>query len=238
MQRYTTTIQTLAGTLTPLMNQQCWCWGHDVRRSEGNLLLGYGFERTPAPAQLRANSAYTLKRSGQHIGLWGFGIAYGHGRHTLYMNRYTISPLLVPNFDSAHPPHLATQIQGRAPATTAEAVTALWLMHQMLRWIGSYEHWVVQHAGEAYRAMCVETWQKGKVRIPAAEARERWSELARTCQRGSRSPHMRRTYQRTSCAAHRRPLNHNGKLASKYIPESPARTSRNDRRERQKPHCW
>ena len=27
------------------MEQQLWCWGRDVERPEGNLLMAYGFER-------------------------------------------------------------------------------------------------------------------------------------------------------------------------------------------------
>src|SRR5687768_12975270 len=32
-----------------LLEQQMWCWGCDVRRQEGNLLLAYGCERRASP---------------------------------------------------------------------------------------------------------------------------------------------------------------------------------------------
>lgn len=43
-----------------LLEQQMWCWGGDVRRQEGNLLLAYGCERRSAPNP-RFHSAYSYK---------------------------------------------------------------------------------------------------------------------------------------------------------------------------------
>ena len=30
---------------TTLLDQQLWCWGQDIRRTEGNALLAYGFTK-------------------------------------------------------------------------------------------------------------------------------------------------------------------------------------------------
>lgn len=57
-----------------LMHQQCWCWGQDVRRPEGNLLLENGFERTRAPEDVSGSFRYWLERNGTRLALWGFGV--------------------------------------------------------------------------------------------------------------------------------------------------------------------
>jgi hypothetical protein len=46
----------------PLLDQQMWCWGCDVRRTQGNLLLAYGAEKRPSP-NARYHSAYTFQGS-------------------------------------------------------------------------------------------------------------------------------------------------------------------------------
>jgi hypothetical protein len=44
-----------------LLHQQCWLWGQDIRRAEGNLLLEYGFERKRPPEGANACSQYSLQ---------------------------------------------------------------------------------------------------------------------------------------------------------------------------------
>lgn len=46
-------------TANALMEQQMWCWGCDVRRADGNLLMLYGAEKRPSP-EPRFHSAYTF----------------------------------------------------------------------------------------------------------------------------------------------------------------------------------
>ena len=41
-----------------LLTQQCWCWGRDVTRPDGNLLLQYGFTRHRPPGQERGATTY------------------------------------------------------------------------------------------------------------------------------------------------------------------------------------
>jgi hypothetical protein len=56
-----------------LLNQQCWLWGQDVKRAEGNLLLLHGFDRQRPPV-----SQDTLLLAGNlKVGLWGFGMYFG-----------------------------------------------------------------------------------------------------------------------------------------------------------------
>ena len=56
-----------------LLAQQCWCWGRDVKRAEGNLLLEYGFTRKRAPQNEPDATNYTLRCGSATLRLWGFG---------------------------------------------------------------------------------------------------------------------------------------------------------------------
>ncbi len=49
------------GQLERLFDQQMWAWGRDVQSPHGNLLLGYGFIRTPAPAGCGSSSVYRFE---------------------------------------------------------------------------------------------------------------------------------------------------------------------------------
>ena len=42
-----------------LLDQQCWCWGQDIRHPEGNLLLTHGFVRERHDTE-KDLSRYTL----------------------------------------------------------------------------------------------------------------------------------------------------------------------------------
>lgn len=44
-----TNIRLIAATS---LDQQMWCWGCDVRRTQGNLMLAYGAQKRPAPTDL------------------------------------------------------------------------------------------------------------------------------------------------------------------------------------------
>lgn len=62
---------------TKLLTQQCWYWGCDVRRAEGNLLLERGFTRTRPPAGAEGSTAYALEPAlGAQLTLWSFGFFY------------------------------------------------------------------------------------------------------------------------------------------------------------------
>jgi hypothetical protein len=43
-----------------LLHLQCWLWGCDIRRAEGNLLLAYGFSRQRPPSGAAGSSAYLM----------------------------------------------------------------------------------------------------------------------------------------------------------------------------------
>ena len=64
-----------------LLHRQCWNWGRDIVRPEGNLLLDAGFRRRRPPEGETGSSCYTLALpNGGCLMLWGFGLLYGMPR--------------------------------------------------------------------------------------------------------------------------------------------------------------
>src|SRR5689334_2275112 len=77
-----------------LFHQQMWCWGCDIRRPEGNLLLMYGFERERPPEGVHGSSSYFLHTPTERgIRLWGFGLFFTQqGQGSLFLQRYGFAP--------------------------------------------------------------------------------------------------------------------------------------------------
>jgi hypothetical protein len=57
---------------TALFDQQTWCWGQDIQRPEGNLLVAYGLTRQRSPETIRGSSAYTWSDAGSQKLLSGW----------------------------------------------------------------------------------------------------------------------------------------------------------------------
>ncbi len=99
-----------------LMHFQCWLWGCDIRRPEGNLLLEYGFSRQRPPAGAAGSSAYLASRAPDTvIVLWGFGAFYGDpAQGGVYLKRYEFSPVFVTRLTPQRLPWLPDQIRPSA----------------------------------------------------------------------------------------------------------------------------
>jgi hypothetical protein len=160
-----------------------WCWGCDVRRTQGNLLLAYGAEKRPAPDPRRA-SAYTLRLdAGSRLTLWGWGLWFARPRWgSLFISRshfrthYDPAVILTPQAWRARdlPPLSGTRDE-------TEAGYASNLLAAALNWIGCYERWLCGQVEADYRERVLEKWPQRKQHkggIPAAEMPTRWFELA------------------------------------------------------------
>jgi hypothetical protein len=156
-----------------LLNQQCWLWGQDIKRAEGNLLLLHGFERLRAPAGQSGSSQYTLRvgrgedelEEPLHVRLWGFGMYFGRERG-IFLNRFHFLPRAA---------ELADLWQGRE-MTQLRRARDLALLPAALRWVASYEGWVRDGFGAGYRRACLRDWEAA-VGDPATIA-SAWQELA------------------------------------------------------------
>jgi len=159
-----------------LLHQQCWCWGCDIRRPEGNLLLQFGFERFRPPQRESGSSRYTLRIHGSAtLHLWGFGAAWQDGGGATFIARYEFQPApLVARC-------LAAEIWAREQLLfqpLAQDVRLLSLAHaaHFCRFNAAYERWVLQTAGSRYRQDAIDQWETCSV--GAGEFAEAWTYLA------------------------------------------------------------
>jgi hypothetical protein len=165
-----------------LLHQQLWCWGCDIRRPAGNLLLEYGFVRSRATDPSVGTTCYRLARTAQSdIGLWLFGMFYGDDHHEgLYISRYGFAPQIV---RSARLPDAIWSHRGvpcREPTCDRDWTAAAHLLPAALRWIAGYESWVAATQPPEYRAACIAAWMHEQV--PAPDVEHEWLSLALRCE--------------------------------------------------------
>ncbi|MCS6801805.1 MAG: hypothetical protein RMM58_01560 [Chloroflexota bacterium] len=136
--------------LDALVDQQFWCWGQDIRRPEGNLLLAFGFERTRPPAGVLGSSCYRLAGAGREVVLWGWGLLLVGPAGGVFLPRHgfaprpALAPLAAPCWSPEGLPPL-----GDAPVPG----TGRWFQ-AAADWIADYEAWVLATVGLAYRRAC------------------------------------------------------------------------------------
>jgi hypothetical protein len=140
-----------------------WCWGWDIRRREGNVLLQYGFRRWRPPEGTLGSTAYQLDLppSRQAV-LWGFGLFYGDGADGgLFLKRFTFAPLWCPNPDLRAALWRPEDVpEFRHAEGLAERNSLGRLLSGTLRWIAEYENWVLTTLGLEYRWRCLREWPK------------------------------------------------------------------------------
>jgi hypothetical protein len=152
------------------LNQQCWVWGQDVRRAEGNLLLEFGFARRSAEDGSLASSQYTLEvREGVCLRLWGYGLYFGETQGSgIYLNRFEFLPrAAVSDGERWHGVSEFAEL-----AVAADTV----LLEEALCSIADYERWVLRTLGISYRRVCLAGW--GKRQLAPATAPAGWEHLA------------------------------------------------------------
>jgi hypothetical protein len=156
----------------PLLHQQCWCWGEDIRRPEGNLLLARGLGRVRG---LR-NSRYTQTTGGEAVTLWGFGAAYGvEGLGGVFIERFTLRLRLGP----VRPPDgwSAAELVGySAPRSAEELARAADLFRRFAVWVADYERWVAETMPRGYRQAMLDRWDHPAV--PATEMERAWRQIS------------------------------------------------------------
>lgn len=150
-----------------LLHQQCWLWGCDIRRPEGNLLLAYGFVRQPDPEGKRSTQ-YTLPLTdGNIVRLWGSGFYFGDEQEGVFLNRFAFEPRLV-RFDETW--------QNPAQLKEAPRYLDFQRLSDACAWIAEYEAWVLEQHGTTYRQACAVGGPDASQ--PVANMAVRWRELA------------------------------------------------------------
>ncbi len=150
-----------------LLHRQCWLWGQDIKRSEGNLLLDYGFERLRAPVGISGSTQYTLAlNDGLRVRLWGFGMYFGEDEG-IYLNRFEFTPRAA---------RLTAAWQDADAMSALPRSHRIDLLAQTAYWIATYESWVTASVGLAWRRRALHSWKDSSAH-PAKIASE-WSNLA------------------------------------------------------------
>jgi hypothetical protein len=165
--------------LQPLLDQQFWCWGYDVRAKE-NWLLRYGFSRTRQPEpKTKGGSRYALKRTEVEIRLWGFGATVQSqvDGWTVLVSRYASKPHLCRSPVGGLDVHRIDDLPPfRAPATPEEEQAVAGLLGHFCAFVSDYETWVLAQAGESHRRHALDQWMH-KPCCPAEEIPVRWKRL-------------------------------------------------------------
>jgi len=148
-----------------LLHDQCWVWGRDVERPDGNLLVEFGFVRVPNSEG--RTFAYDLERAGERVILAGAGLCYASADSPMaaLLGRYDVQPrlLLRTEVDVARWATVGPGVFQNAGAHDEASPFGRLLLAGAVRWIASYEAWVRQVAGVEYRAECLATWPGASV---------------------------------------------------------------------------
>ena len=184
------------------MAQQCWCWGRDVKRAEGNLLLEYGFTRKRAPQNEPGATNYTLRCGSATLRLWGFGFGWSeaglNGKCGIYVGRFEFAPLWWEGEgapDVHAPPHASPRGWEalHTPQTPLERREARRMLGAALREFARYEGWVSVGFGAPYRCACLEAWGPKERFTPFHEVETRWGDLAARIESFGSAPRNRRS---------------------------------------------
>ena len=161
-----------------LLHRQCWNWGRDIVRPEGNLLLEAGFLKRRPPEGEVGSSCYTLALpDGDRLMLWGFGLLYGtSGKGGVHLNRYQFRPVWLPSETLHEPiwkpdtiPAAQTPPSPRVPVDLTVAA---------IRRIADYEEWALAHCGLEYRRAVLRQWKRPSERLPPQALPQAWRALA------------------------------------------------------------
>ena len=160
-----------------LLHDQCWCWGRDVERAEGNLLVEFGFRRIATP-EGRA-FAYDLERAGEQVVLAGAGLCYAAAGSTqaVLLGRYDVRPRLLPRceVDTAQWAQVGGGVFEGAGTRDEGSPLSRVLLAGAVRWIAGYETWVREVASVEHRAECLASWSRAS--ITADRMVEAWEAL-------------------------------------------------------------
>jgi hypothetical protein len=135
-----------------LLNQQFWCWGQDIRRPAGNLVLAFGFRRFRPPVGVLGSSCYRLPFAGGEVVLWGWGVLWSRAGTGVFLPRRQFAPQGVRGCLAA-PCWSPEGLPALDPPTLVSQQT-LALLAELLDWLAGYERWVLQVAGLDYRRAC------------------------------------------------------------------------------------
>lgn len=138
-----------------LLDQQMYLLGCDVRCSQRNLLIDYGFHRTRGDSDDRGASRYDIKREKTLLQLWGSAFAYaeqGLGAITVKRDQFKVGV-----FKTSDSSLRQMTLAGLDQLSSLSSLGQLeMLFSRLFHWIADYEAWVLKTMGADYRRHCVE----------------------------------------------------------------------------------
>jgi hypothetical protein len=176
----TTTARRSPLRLQPLLDQQFWFWGQDVRQ-QPNSLVRFGFSRIALDDRSKGSSRYELNRDGFLIRLWGFGttVSDADGR-SIFVSRFSARPVFRQIRKSGElDVHRGEALPDfHAPREESEVDTADALLLEFCRFVTAYEEWVLGEAdGPVHRRKALAQWMH-KPCCKATEVAGRWRAMS------------------------------------------------------------
>jgi len=171
-----------------LLDQQIWCWGRDISRPDGNILLDLGMCRHRSPGT--GCTAYTGRVAGDGVvWLWGFGLMYCEPElGGVFLRRFGFHPMLVPG-PPARPVHKPDSLDLLVrPLTSRQKDVAGSLLRGAAGWVARYEHWVAETYGSVYREATLRARVKKPPTVAARKMAAAWENLAKKSERLADSP--------------------------------------------------
>lgn len=172
-------VQNFRRHATDLFNQQCWCWGRDVLRAEGNWLIELGFEQLKPPPERPecSSSVYQLSLpGGRCVVLRGFGAFYGdRALGGIFVTRDRFLPSYLSQSTLEIPPWAETDLPKPKPVTQANRENYRQLTLGLIDWIYQYEADIATRLGLPYREMTLFSWSSRKrTSFPADQFAYAW----------------------------------------------------------------
>ncbi len=143
-----------------LLDQQMWCFGCDVRLTDPNALLEWGFEKFSPPKGLCTPSHYRWQSEIGQVGLWGFGIWFAEpSQGSLLLQRGRFQPEWSATSELRTTIWKLWDLKGfQKPTKPSEQQAANSLLASLTRWLANYESWIHDRYGVSYRDQVVADW--------------------------------------------------------------------------------
>lgn len=162
-----------------LFDQQLWCWGRDIARPAGNVLLQLGMCRHRCSDPKVGSTLYIASPDKDAaLWLWGFGLLYRRrDLGCVFLRRHGFDLRLVGN-PPERPVHRVEEVGPLVRQMGAEKIAAEALLRDAALWIAGYEHWVAENLGIDYRRAVLKAREK-RPTVPAQEMAASWERVAK-----------------------------------------------------------
>lgn len=148
-----------------MFDQQMWCWGCDIRNSNGNKMIEYGFSKLKNGTEKDSPSQYSIIYNEHKIFLWGFGGLIRQSKdNAIFIRRYDFYPKRlesVPEDLMANNPKDIKRLFVKDKSLLYECDYNLLKVFYDL--IMDYESWIIKQLGSEYREYTLSIWIKKKI---------------------------------------------------------------------------